>query len=257
MAVASATMLCMEQVYAQSLDPQSVVTPLDPDWVGALLHNYNILTPWSHIITGLHHGFNVGICDQPLHTYLFQESSDLDPAFIGSYILSEQLANHYSQAYSPSELKSLIGPFYTSPLGLVLKPHSTIFQIIQDLSYLWNNPHFQSINAGINLNDFLTKWGTFDVTVATILALPQGCVATTFDITAAYQLTPTCPNQQHSLCVFWKNKVYVDQAVIFGLSFSARVFGSIADMLITIYKAASFGVVIKWVDDFLAIHLSG
>ena len=69
----------MEQVHALPLDPQSVVTPLDPGRVEALLHNYNILAPWSHIITGLHHGFNVGICGQPLHTYLFQEPFIFQP----------------------------------------------------------------------------------------------------------------------------------------------------------------------------------
>ena len=137
-------------------------------------------------------------------------SSNLDPAFIDSYILSEQLANRYSQAYSPSALESLIGPFCTSLLGLVPKPHSTIFRMIQDLSYPRNEPHLQSINAGINSNDFPTEWGTFDIAAATILTLPQGCVAATFDITAAYQLTPTRPEQQHSLCVFWKDKVNVD-----------------------------------------------
>ena len=43
MAAAFATMPHMEQVHALSLDPQSVVTPLNPGWVETLLHNYNIL----------------------------------------------------------------------------------------------------------------------------------------------------------------------------------------------------------------------
>ena len=93
----------------------------------------------------------------------------------------------------------------------------------------------------------MLEWGTFDITAATIPTLPQGCVAATFDIAAAYQLMLTCPKQQHSLCVFWKDKVYVDRAMMFGLSSSAGIFGSIADMLITIYKAAGFRIVIKWV----------
>ena len=187
---------------------------------------------------------SVSVVNPCAHIYFKNHSSsNLDPAFIDSYILSEQLTNHYSQAYSPSELKSLIGPFHTSPLGLVPKPHSTIFRMIQDLSYPRNKPHLQSVNAGINSNDFPTKWGTFDIAAATILTLPQGCVAATFDITAAYRLMLTCPEQQHSLCVFWKDKVYVDRAVMFGLSSSAGVFGSIADMLVAIYRAAGFGIV--------------
>ncbi|KAF9521321.1 hypothetical protein CPB83DRAFT_778915, partial [Crepidotus variabilis] len=59
-------------------------------------------------------------------------SSKIDPAFISNYITSEQIAGRYSQAYHPSHLESIIGPFRTSPLGLVPKPHSDSFRMIQD-----------------------------------------------------------------------------------------------------------------------------
>ena len=49
--------------------------------------------------------------------------------------------------------------------------------------------------------------------------------------------------------------VYVDRAVMFGLSSSAGVFGSIGDMLIAIYRKAGFTRILKWVDDFLVIRL--
>ncbi|KAG1857239.1 hypothetical protein C8R48DRAFT_553441, partial [Suillus tomentosus] len=52
--------------------------------------------------------------------------------FIDQYIISEQSTGRYSRTYSPSELESLIGPFQTSPLGLVPKPNSTKFRLIQD-----------------------------------------------------------------------------------------------------------------------------
>lgn len=44
---------------------------------------------------------------------------------------------------------------------------------------------------------------------------------------------------------------------MFGLSLSARVFGSVADMLVAIYDHAGFGPIHKWVDDFLVISLPG
>jgi hypothetical protein len=40
--------------------------------------------------------------------------------------------------------------------------------------------------------------------------------------------------------------VHVDRAVMFGLSSSAGVFGSVADMLVVIYQAAGFGPLMKW-----------
>ncbi|KAJ7435635.1 hypothetical protein FB451DRAFT_1062411 [Mycena latifolia] len=48
------------------------------------------------------------------------------------------------------------------------------------------------------------------LTSALILSLPPGCVAATFDISAAYRLTPIRPDQQHALCVFWDGSVNVD-----------------------------------------------
>ena len=77
--VACVTMPRTEQVHALPLDPQSLVTPLNPGRVEALLHNYSILAPWSHIIAGLCHRFNVGIRGQPLRTYLFQEPFIFQP----------------------------------------------------------------------------------------------------------------------------------------------------------------------------------
>jgi len=110
-----------------------------------------------------------------------------------------------------------------------------------------------SINSGIDLDYFPTAWGSFKATSALILSLPAGCVAATFDIYAAYHLTPIWPNQQQHLCVFWKGQVYVDQAVMFGLSSSAGVFGAIANMLVALYQAAGFSTILKWVNDFFVI----
>lgn len=182
-------------------------------------------------------------------------SSLLDPKFICSYIASEQAAGRYSEAYTPDALESIIGPFRTSPLGLVPKPLSNKLRLVQDMSFPRNNHELTSVNAGVNSDDFPTSWGTFDSTAELILSLPPGCVAATFDISAAYRITPVHPNQQHALCIFWNGVVYVDRALMFGLTSSAGVFGAIADMLVAIYGAANFGLIRKWVDDFLAIRL--
>jgi len=127
--------------------------------------------------------------------------------------------------------------------------------MIQDMSYPRNNPEITSVNHGINSDDFPTAWGSFDAAAALILSLPPGCLAATFDISAAYRLTPIRPDQQHHLCVFWMDRVYVDRAVMFGLASSAGVFGSIADMLVAIYHKAGFTALLKWVDDFFVIRL--
>lgn len=123
------------------------------------------------------------------------------------------------------------------------------------MSYPRNNPDCPSVNSFINSDDFPTEWGTFTATAALILSLPPGCTAATFDISAAYRITPVAPAQQNHCCVFWKGKVYVDRAVCFGCRSSAGVFGAVADMLVAIYRASGYGPLTKWVDDFFVIWL--
>ena len=127
--------------------------------------------------------------------------------------------------------------------------------MIQDMSYPRDDPTTPSVNLGIDSDNFPTAWGSFDQTVALVLSLPPGCLAVTFDISAAYHITPVRPDQQQHLCVLWKDHVYVDHAVMFGLSSSAGVFGSIGDMLVAICEKAGFFPLLKWVDDFFVIRL--
>lgn len=136
-------------------------------------------------------------------------SSRPDTSFISSYILGERTAGCYSEPFEPAELEAIIGPFHTLPLGLVPKPHTDTFHIIQDMLFPQNDPSLLSVNAEVNSDDFPMIWGDFESTSQLILTLPDGCQAETFNISAAYRLTPICPEQQNSLCVYWEGKVYV------------------------------------------------
>jgi hypothetical protein len=238
-------------------DPRSVFTPIIVDRTIHLLHTLGLQDKWKHIIAGLQDGFDVGIKEAPTHTLIFDNhaSSRLDPAFISTYLENEESVGRYSQPFSPSQLEDIIGPFRTSPIGLVPKSGSSKFRMIQDLSFPRNHSSIASVNAGINSDDFPTGWGTFDATSNLVLSLPAGSLAATFDISAAYRITPIRPDQQNSLCILWEGMVRIDRAVMFGMSSSAGVFGSIADMLVDIYTSSGFGPVVKWVDDFFVIRL--
>ncbi|KAF5366868.1 hypothetical protein D9757_011918 [Collybiopsis confluens] len=222
----------MAQVLApEASDPRTVVSPIIPEVLVETLVSFDLLDDWTHIVDGVSNGTE----------------------FISSYIAGEQAAGRFSRAYTPNDLEALIGPFRTSPLGLVPKPGSNSFRLVQDMSYP-RNSDVPSVNAQLNSDDFPTEWGTFADTAELILSLPEGCKAATFDISAAYRITPVFPAQQNSLCLYWDNMVYVDRAVCFGLSTSAGVFGSIADMLVAIYKKWGVRGLLKWVDDFFAIR---
>jgi len=239
-------------------DPRKVSTPLDADGLERVLRKFGIFEKWSHVIDGLRHGFDVGVKAETRGERTIIEpnhgSCNKSPQFISDYIASEMAAGRYSEGYTPQELESRIGPYRTSPLGLI--PKSDSFRLIQDFSFPKNDPSRKSVNHSVDSDDFPTEWGTFDKTAAMILSLPEGCEAATFDISAAYRLTPVAPDQQWVLCLFWEDKVHVDRAVAFGLASSAGVFGSVADMLVAIYEASKkFGPMVKWVDDFFVTRL--
>ncbi|ESK84194.1 reverse transcriptase ribonuclease h [Moniliophthora roreri MCA 2997] len=240
-------------------NPCKVVTPLNPGLIEDTLHSLNILSSWLHIVNGLRKGFNVGVRGTPSSSLSFfknHASAALDPIFISSYIESEMAAGHYLKPYTPQELEETIGFFRTSPFGLVPKPNTNSFCLIQDMSYPRNNPDLVSVNANISADDFPTKWGTFNKTVELILSLPPGCKAATFDISTAYCLMPICPDQQWALCIYWNGYVHIDYAVMFSLTLSAGVFGAVADMLVAVYQASEYCAILKWINNFLVIHFS-
>ena len=194
------------------------------------------------MIVGLREGFDVGIREQLSRSYIFRQ-----PCFVtirpGLHHLVYSRGTGHRSLFSslpPRGSRSTDRAISHFPSRFGTETSHGLFSMIQDMSYPRNHPSITSINHSINSDDFPTAWGIFDNTAALILSLPAGCLAATFDISAAYRLTPIRPNQQHHLCVFWKDMVYVDRAVMFGLSSSAGIFGSIGDMLIAIYRKAGF-----------------
>ena len=140
-----------------------------------LLPKYSIYDNWIHVITGLYSGFIVRIQEELSHTHIYftnHKSSQLSPNFISTYTPGEQADGHYSRGFLLEELEQLIGSFHTSPLGLMPKPNSSAFWMIQDMSFPHNHQDVLSMNHSINPDDFLTTWGTFNTTSSLILSLP-------------------------------------------------------------------------------------
>lgn len=148
----------MEPTPAQNKqDPQRVVTPLDPDGLELALRVFGIFDQWSHIVYSIRHGFDVGIENRFSRTVVHPNhaSSNLNPDFISSYIQSE-IAGRYSCAFTRAELEDLIGPFCTSPLGLVPKDVTSL-RLIQDLSFPRHPSPISSINSQVDSDKFPTS----------------------------------------------------------------------------------------------------
>jgi hypothetical protein len=116
-----------------------VVTPLQADRMEAMLARLGMEEAWQHVVDGIREGFDMGIGGQPSASIVHpnHSSAEADPDFIDTYVEEEVSAKHYLGLFSQGELEAVVGPFISSPLGLVPKANSAKqWRLIQDLSYL-------------------------------------------------------------------------------------------------------------------------
>ena len=146
------------------------------------------------------------------------------PSHVLSHIQKELSLHCYSGPFSCSRLEFLIGSFWTSPLGTVLKSHdSTERRIVQDLSFLRNNPSHSSMTSHININDFCHDWGMFNDVRIIVMDAPPSTKAATLDVDSAFRCCPILPSQQSSFVIHWSNSFFIDHNAPFGATSAGGV----------------------------------
>jgi hypothetical protein len=240
--------------------------PTDPFRVSSLLHpdiwesELRLLGLWekfSDVPDGLRHGFRIG-AHHPVHTThtpANHQSALMQPEVIEKHIISELAADRYAGPYSRSQLELLIGPFQSAPLGVVEKSSTPgSFRIVQDFSFSRDHHTTPSLNDQIDTEDFPCMWGTFDDVVRALANAPENTQAATFDVESAYRQIPIHPSDWPHIVFMWDNRFYIDKRVPFGAASSNGLFARCGDSAMTMYELRGFGIVIKWVDDFLFIQ---
>lgn len=233
--------------------PLNVVTPLNyRHWHDALAQ-CSLLTQFADVPTGIRDGFKTGVSSSISAPIIPQNHSSalVNPHIVSQHIANELQLHRYSGPFQVSQLLTLIGPFRTAPLGVVPKPNSDKFCVIQDLSFPRNDPATLSVNSEINSADFPCEWGTFAQCYFLIAKAPPGTQVAVFDVDSAYRNIPVHPDDQTHFCVAWENNIYIDHCVAFGSASSAGLFGRVADCFVAIVQANGAQQVLKWVDDLI------
>ena len=219
-----------------------------------LLPKYSIYDNWIHVITGLCSGFIVRIQEELSHTYIFHQPqilpiisqfhkyihsrwasrwSLLQRFFAGGAWAVDWSLSHFTpRPYAKAKFKCLL-----DDPGHVLPPQPPGCTFHESQHQPWWLPHHMG-----HLQHHI-----FPHSLLTI-----GCISATFDRSTA---SPVLPDHQQHLCVIWDGPICIDCIVMFGLSSSASVFGYIADMLVTIYKAVGIQSLLKWANNFFIICL--
>ncbi|KAE8242970.1 hypothetical protein A4X03_0g7910 [Tilletia caries] len=228
-------------------------TPLDAVYFEAELRRHGLLSRYPSLCSDLADGFRIGIPTiSSTTTFSNHGSARSHPHVLSAAIARELDAGRYQGPFSAAQLQLLLGPFQTSPLGLVPKG-SDDWRVIQDFSWPRDG---NSINSHLSSNDWPTTWGASRDVVHTLLSLPVSAQGAVRDVANAFRLVPLHPSQWPGIVVRGlDDRFYIDQFLGFGLAPATGVWGRVADALADILRAHGIGPILKWVDDFLFLSV--
>ena len=121
-----------------------------------------------------------------------------------------------------------IQPLHINRFGVIPKRHQPgKWRLIIDLSY----PKGRSVNDAIDKSIYSLSYISVRDVANTAVALGRGALIVKTDIKAAYRLVPVQPQDRIWLGMRWKDQIYIDCMLPFGLRSAPKIFNAIADAL--------------------------
>ena len=71
------------------------------------------------------------------------------------------------------------------------------------------------------------------------------------DLKEAYRMLPIHPQDQLLFGVLWKNSVYIDKVLPFGLRSAPKIFSAVADAVQWIFLSRGISSSLHYLDDFI------
>ncbi|KAE8180636.1 hypothetical protein CF328_g9100, partial [Tilletia controversa] len=232
-----------------------VSSPLRSEGLKTLLERYNLLSAFLELMEGLEKGFNFGIPPITVtRTPPNHKSATSDLKTLNSAIEKEIGLGRACGPYTKEEVEDLIGPFQTSPLGLVPKPNGK-WRMVQDFSYP-RKGDYPAINNYIASDEFVCAWHGYWDFVDLARFMPPGSLAAMADASEAFRAVGAAKDQWPGLVILAPSGWFIiDTRLPFGLASATGVWGSVADATLAIIHAhfdTEVGLrAVKWVDDFV------
>ena len=137
-----------------------------------------------------------------------------------------------------------------SRFGVIPKPHHPgKWSLITDLS----SPAGNSVNDGVGSHLCSLSYASVDDAVDRIRRLGRGTALAKFDIASAYRMVPVHPVDRLLLGMVWREDLYVDGALPFGLRSAPKLFTAVADGLLWIMGRHGIRDALHYLDDFLLL----
>ena len=212
------------------------------------------------LVHSLRTGFTIGmprfrVTRTPDNSPSIRQQADT----LDGIIRNEQLKGRYLGPFTQAELEALIGPFQSSPISLVPKPHKPdVFRLVQNFSY----PHsakgdYSSVNSALRSDDFPCTWGTFTAMALLCARLPPGSQAAVRDVAEAYRTIPLHHSQWPGTVIktALRDQYLLDSNAAFGAAPNAGLYGGVADAGADLMRAEGIGPISKWVDDHVFFRI--
>lgn len=224
----------------------AITTPLQTHIWQQLLANYPNQRLASFFISGLTNGFRIGyFSDTRLSSAKRNLPCALDHPEVVDQYLAEELS--YNRLAGPYHI-NWASHMHISRFGVIPKHHQpNKWRLIIDLSH----PTKQSVNDGIPKSLCSLSYITIDSAISHILNLGQGTLLAKIDIKQAFRLLPVHPADRHLLAMRWKDSIFIDTCLPFGLRSAPKLFNILADLLSWILEQQGVSPLLHYLDDFL------
>lgn len=201
----------------------------------------------KYILSGLTSGFRIGFAYGDHHCS--RASSNHPSASEHPTVISESLSKEVAKGRLIGPLDPAMFPFVqVSSLGVIPKKHSdNKWRLILDLSH----PIGNSVNDGIDRSICSLTYMKVDDLVDRILQLGKGTLLAKIDIESAFRNVPVHPDDRHLLGLIWRDQLYIDTCLPFGLRSAPKIFNAVADALQWIAKVWGITFLEHYLDDYV------
>jgi len=203
----------------------------------------------NFFISGMQEGFRIGFtsCSTNIKSAKRNLQCAVEhPEVVESYLADEVALGRVSGPFPYSSV-----PYaHISRFGVIPKNHQpNKWRLIVDLSH----PKGCSVNSGISKELCSLSYITVDNAIQQAQGLGKGTLLTKIDIKNAFRLLPVHPADRHLLVMRWKQQLYIDTCLPFGLRSAPKLFNILADLLSWVLEQQGVSPILHYLDDFLTL----
>ena len=206
----------------------------DQEWVRTILH-------------GMQTGFRIGLQAAPhCRTATSNTPSAREHASVVDQFIQRQVSQGYMLGpFPPHACSNLI----TSSIAVIPKKTPGKWRVIVDLS----SPRDASVNDSTRRQYTHLAYSSVDDAAPAIHHLGRDSLMAKIDVKEAYRIIPVHPEDRPFLAVRWRDSVFVDCQLSFGLPSAPAIFSAVGEALEWVLRQRGVRAVVHYVDDFLLL----